>query len=100
MASYEYDVVLQNGRIIDPETERDAAGSVGIVGGEIKAVTATGDAPLRGKHVVDCTGLVIAPGFIDMHRYPRSAHMQNCSCHGPTSRGHSWQDKVIKTYES
>jgi len=64
-----YDVVLANGRVIDPETKLDAVRNVGIKNGKIAAVSPTA---LKGQVVVDATGLVVAPGFIDWH-----AHGQN-----------------------
>lgn len=63
-----YDVALNCGRIIDPETKRDSVGSVGILGGKIARVTKDGET-LEGKEVFDCTGLVISPGFIDTHAH-------------------------------
>lgn len=64
-----YDIVIRNGRVIDPESGLDAVRSVAIRGGRIAAVSA---APLSGKRVIDARGLVVAPGFIDLH-----AHGQN-----------------------
>jgi N-acyl-D-glutamate deacylase len=61
-----YDVVLANGRVIDPETYLDATMHVGITGDSIAAVSET---PLEGKEVVDVSGLIVAPGFIDMHAH-------------------------------
>ena len=57
-----YDVVVNNGRVIDPESGLDAIRHVGIVGGEIKEISRS---PLEGATVVDATGLIVAPGFID-----------------------------------
>jgi N-acyl-D-aspartate/D-glutamate deacylase len=59
-----YDIVIRNGRVIDPESGLDAIRSVGIRGGKIAAVTA---GPLQGKQIIDARGLVVAPGFIDLH---------------------------------
>jgi N-acyl-D-glutamate deacylase len=59
-----YDIVIQNGRVIDPESGLDAVRSVGIRGATIAAVSRT---PLHGKQVIDARGLVVAPGFIDLH---------------------------------
>ncbi|HEX9483442.1 MAG TPA: amidohydrolase family protein [Gemmatimonadaceae bacterium] len=59
-----YDIVIVNGRVIDPETKLDAVRSIGIRGGKIAAVAA---GPLSGKKVIDAKGLVVAPGFIDLH---------------------------------
>jgi hypothetical protein len=61
-----YDLVILNGRVMDPETEFDAVAKVGIVDGRIAVIT---DAPLAGAREIDATGLVVAPGFIDTH-YP------------------------------
>jgi N-acyl-D-glutamate deacylase len=64
-----YDVVLRNGRIIDSETSRDSVGSVGIIGGRIIKVTVGEEEALDGATVLDCTGLLISPGFIDTHAH-------------------------------
>jgi N-acyl-D-aspartate/D-glutamate deacylase len=64
-----YDLVLTGGRVIDPATKLDALRNVGITNGKVAAISA--DA-LQGKEVVNVTGLVVAPGFIDLH-----AHGQN-----------------------
>src|ERR1043166_4479203 len=59
-----YDVVIQNGRVIDPESGLDAVRSLGIRGGRIAAVSGSA---LRGRLTIDARGLVVAPGFIDLH---------------------------------
>jgi N-acyl-D-aspartate/D-glutamate deacylase len=59
-----HDVVLVGGRVIDPETGLDGIRNVAIQGGRIAAVTAE---PLEGAREVDASGLIVAPGFIDMH---------------------------------
>lgn len=61
-----YDIVLANGRVIDPETKLDAIRNVGITDGKIAAVS---PAALKGQVVVDATGLIVAPGFIDWHAH-------------------------------
>ena len=61
-----YDVVIANGRVMDPETGLDAVRNVGINGGKIRAISAN---PLTGKTTMDAKGLVVAPGFIDMHEH-------------------------------
>jgi N-acyl-D-aspartate/D-glutamate deacylase len=65
----QYDIVLHNGRVIDPETSFDAVRDVGISNGEIAAIS---EQPLSGKRVIDATGLVVAPGFIDLHQHDLS----------------------------
>lgn len=70
MAQQGYDVVIANGRVMDPETGLDAVRYVGIRGGTIAAVS---EKKLDGERVVDATGLVVAPGFIDLHAHGQSA---------------------------
>jgi N-acyl-D-aspartate/D-glutamate deacylase len=61
-----YDTVLANGRVMDPESGLDAVRYVGIRGKRIEAISAT---PLEGRTVVDVRGLIVAPGFIDLHSH-------------------------------
>ena len=66
LAAQTYDVVLQRGRVMDPESGLDAVRSVGINGKKIVAISTR---PLRGKVEIDAAGLVVAPGFIDLHSH-------------------------------
>jgi N-acyl-D-aspartate/D-glutamate deacylase len=61
-----YDVVILNGRVIDPESRLDAVRNIGISGGTIKTITT---ARLSGRVVIDAKGLVVTPGFIDLHQH-------------------------------
>lgn len=61
-----YDLVILGGRVIDPETGLDAVRNVGIRQGTIEAVT---EESLAGARVVEADGLVVAPGFIDLHEH-------------------------------
>jgi dihydroorotase len=63
-------LVVRNGRVMDPASNLDAAGDVLIVDGRIAAVGPNLDAP-PGTEVVDATGRIVAPGFIDMHVHLR-----------------------------
>jgi dihydroorotase len=58
--------LLRNGRIIDPANRRDEIGDLLIVDGRI-AAPAKGAARKGKIDEIDCTGLVIAPGLIDLH---------------------------------
>src|SRR5262245_13697191 len=58
----EYEVVIRNGRVIDPETKLDEIRTIGIYDGAIHAISKS---PLKGTKVIDAKGLVVAPGFID-----------------------------------
>ena len=62
--SQTYDLVILNGRVMDPETYHDSIANVGIVNGRIAVIT---NDPIDGTDVIDATGLVVAPGFIDTH---------------------------------
>jgi N-acyl-D-aspartate/D-glutamate deacylase len=65
-----FDLVIRGGRVIDPETGLDAVRDVGIAAGRIAAVSAE---PLMGSAVIDARGLVVAPGFIDLHTHVNDA---------------------------
>lgn len=65
-AAAQYDVVVAGGRVIDPESRLDAVRWIGIRGGKVTAISATA---LRGTTVLDAKGLVVAPGFIDLHAH-------------------------------
>ncbi|MEP7243943.1 MAG: amidohydrolase family protein [Gammaproteobacteria bacterium] len=65
-----YDVVIHGGRVLDPETGLDAVRDVGITGDRITRISAE---PLTGTRNVDARGLVVAPGFIDLHQHGQDA---------------------------
>jgi dihydroorotase len=71
-----FDVVILHGRVMDPETNLDAVRNVGILGGKIREIS---EQELRGKETIEARGLVIAPGFIDLHEHgqePRNYQFQ------------------------
>ncbi len=76
--SEEYDIVIVNGRVMDPESGLDAVRNVGIVAGKIRAISA---APLRGRRTIDAKGLVVAPGFIDLHEHGQSPRNYEFQAH-------------------
>src|SRR5260370_19154141 len=61
-----YDVVIANGRVIDPESGLDTVRNVGIRRGKIALIST---APLEGKQTIDARSLVVSPGFIDLHQH-------------------------------
>jgi dihydroorotase len=61
-------ILLQNGRIIDPANRRDETGDVWIEYGKIADPAKGAKKPVE---TIDCSGLVIAPGLIDIHVHLR-----------------------------
>jgi len=65
-------LLIQNGRVLDPASKTDAAMDVLLDGEAIKELGAPGKfSSLKDAQVVDATGLIVAPGFIDMHVHLR-----------------------------
>jgi N-acyl-D-aspartate/D-glutamate deacylase len=62
----DFDLVIVNGRLVDPESGLDGVRSLGVRGGKIAAIS---EGPLAGRRVIDAGGLVVAPGFIDLHAH-------------------------------
>ncbi len=63
-SNVKFDIVLTGGRVIDPETGLDAVKNVGIQNGRITEIS---DNSLIGHENIEVSGLVVAPGFIDLH---------------------------------
>jgi N-acyl-D-aspartate/D-glutamate deacylase len=71
------DMVIAGGRVLDPESGLDAVRNIGIRGGKIVQIS---DKALQGKETIDARGLVVAPGFIDLHEHgqePRNYQFQS-----------------------
>ncbi|MFM7784221.1 MAG: D-glutamate deacylase, partial [Gammaproteobacteria bacterium] len=66
VAAESFDLVLANGRVMDPETGLDAPRNVGIREGRIARISAEA---LSGTRRIDVKGLVVAPGFVDLHQH-------------------------------
>lgn len=80
------DLVIAGGRVLDPESGLDGVRHVGIRGDRIVAVSSE---PLDGKEVIDAAGLVVTPGFIDLHRH----------AHGEQSHRYAARDGVTSAFE-
>ena len=63
-----HDLVLAGGRVIDPETGFDRVCDVGMDGHSVTAI----EDRLDGATTVDVGGLVVAPGFVDVHSHAQS----------------------------
>jgi dihydroorotase len=71
-------IVIRNGRVIDPASHTDRIADVLIVDGRVAAVAPNLSSP--NAEVFDATGMIVAPGFIDMHvhlREPGFEHAEN-----------------------
>ncbi|MFZ0418214.1 MAG: amidohydrolase family protein [Candidatus Sulfotelmatobacter sp.] len=66
LAAQQYDLVIEGGRAMDPETGLDGVRNVGIRDGKIVRIASES---LEGRRVVHAAGLVVAPGFIDLHQH-------------------------------
>lgn len=71
-----FDLVLQGGRVIDPETGLNEVRNVAIRDGQIVAVSTEA---LHARQVIDVSDQIVAPGFIDLHT------------HSPTPLGQDYQ---------
>jgi N-acyl-D-aspartate/D-glutamate deacylase len=65
-----FDLVIRGGRVMDPESGLDALRDVGVRDGRIAAIA---PGPLEGRTAIDARGLVVAPGFIDLHAHGQDA---------------------------
>jgi hypothetical protein len=78
-----FDVVIANARVMDPESGLDATRNVGIRGTTIAAIEST---PISGRRTIEARGLVLAPGFIDLHRHGQNAeNYRHAALDGVTS---------------
>jgi N-acyl-D-aspartate/D-glutamate deacylase len=73
VSAQQYDLVLERGRVMDPETGLDAVRNVGIREGKIVRISSEA---LSGRRVIHAGGLVVAPGFIDLHQHGQELESQ------------------------
>ncbi|HKD51297.1 MAG TPA: dihydroorotase [Candidatus Acidoferrum sp.] len=64
-------LLIKNGRVMDPASNTDAALDVLLDGEKIKQVAPAGKIAAEGAEIFDAKGLVVAPGFIDLHAHLR-----------------------------
>ena len=72
-SAQQFDLVIEGGRVMDPETGLDAVRNVGIRGGKIVRITSDS---LTARRVIHTAGLVVAPGFIDLHQHAQDLASQ------------------------
>jgi len=68
-----FDLVIVNGRVVDPESKLDAPRNLGIRDGKIAVITT---ANITGKRAIEAKGLTVAPGFIDLHAHGQDIENQ------------------------
>jgi len=73
VSARQFDLVLEDGRVMDPETGLDAVRNVGI---RDKKIIRISSEPLSGRRVIHANGLVVAPGFIDLHQHAQNLESQ------------------------
>jgi N-acyl-D-aspartate/D-glutamate deacylase len=66
LRAQDFDLVIANGRVLDPESGLDGVRNIGISGRKIAAISSN---RLTGRATIDAAGLVVAPGFIDLHAH-------------------------------
>lgn len=74
----EHDLVINGGRVIDPTNNVNERANIGVANGKIAAVS---EKALAGRHVIDATGLVVSPGFIDLHSHAVTTQGQHFQAH-------------------
>src|SRR6516162_9487166 len=62
-------LLISGGRVVDPASGMDGTGDVAVMDGKIAAV---GSSLGSAERMIDATGLVVAPGFIDLHAHGQS----------------------------
>ena len=77
MSKDSYDLVIQNGRVMNPESGLDSVMNIGINGRTISIIQ---DGDLLGSKVIDASGSIVAPGFIDMHAHGQDTENYNIQC--------------------
>src|SRR3979409_808089 len=80
-----YDIVIRNGQVADGTGKKLFTADVALKGDRIAAVEAPGT--LRGDNEIDAKGMVVAPGFIDVHTHDDTALIDNPTMAMKASQG-------------
>jgi dihydroorotase len=73
-----YDVAIVNGHVMDPESDLDAVRNVGLRAGKIETISTEA---IQGRQTIDARGLVVAPGFIDLHEHGQAQENYRFQAH-------------------
>ncbi len=66
-SSYGHDLLLRGARVIDPSQGIDGGMEVAFAGGKVSKIGQRIDEP--ASQILDVSGLILAPGFIDLHAH-------------------------------
>ncbi len=101
-----YDIVINNGRVINPETKLDSVLNIGVRNGTIEAISSS---ELKGKVTINARDLIVSPGFIDILSYnPNPIGVwnkladgvtTNLAMHGGTSNPKVWYADYERQHE-
>ena len=98
----EYDILLRGGHLIDPCNSLSAVRDVAILDGKVVAVATSIDSS-RGFKVVDCEGLYVTPGLIDLHTHVFAGTNEAGSYAGDNSLypdGHTFRSGVTTVVDA
>jgi len=72
-------LLIKNGRVVDPSQKLDQVTDILILDGKVEKIQPQQSVPKEGVSVLDATGLVVTPGWVDMHthlREPGGSHKE------------------------
>jgi dihydroorotase len=70
-------ILVRNGRVLDPSTKTDAVMDVLLDGERVADVAPTGKIAANGAELFDASGMIVSPGFIDIHAHLREPGQEN-----------------------
>jgi len=88
-----FDVVIMNGRMMDPASHIDRVTSIGIRNGKIATIDPV-NRKLEGDTIIDASGLIVTPGFIDIHCHEDT---QSAASPNATKRAMSSSQLILGT---